>query len=289
MKTINTLKKQQVLITGASTGIGFATAIYLDKIGMEVYAGVRKESDAQKLKANSSEKLTPVILDVCNAESIKSTFALISKQLGSDTLSLVNNAGLSLNGPLELLPQNGIKKLLDVNVYGLLSVTKTFLPLIRQSKGRLVNISSGHGLLAIPDKSVYAASKFAVQAVSDSLRLELKPFGVYVSNIVVGKVNTSVLGKIVNDRRKMLEGANPEIVKEYRSLIDYFDKEVKDIPGIEAIEVAKIIEDALVNPKPKAQYLIGPGAKKMKVLARFPQKMRDNMLYKAIHKRGKVK
>jgi len=283
-KTNNAIVKQQVLITGASTGIGYATALYLDKMGFKVFAGVRKEEDGKKLVQNASPNLTLVILDVCNKESISKTFDTISEHLGNDSFNLVNNAGLSLNGPLELLPNNDIKKLLDVNIYGLLSVTKTFLPLIRESKGRLVNISSGHGLLAIPDKSVYAASKFAVQAISNSLRLELRPFEVSVSNVVVGKVNTSVLGKIEDDRKKMLEKANPEIVNKYGLLIEYFDKEVKDIPGIEAIEVAKIICDALSSSKPKAQYLIGPGTKKMKMLAGFPRKMRENMLFKAIYK-----
>jgi len=250
---------------------------------MKVYAGVRKEADKQKLLQESSSNLSPVFLDVCNQDSIAKSFDLIVREEGEFTFSLVNNAGLSLNGPLELLPFTDIKKLLDVNVYGLLSVTKTFLPLIRKSKGKVVNISSGHGLLAIPDKSVYAASKFAVQAISDSLRVELRPFGVSVSSVVVGKVNTSVLGKILDDRAKMLEKAQPEIVKLYSNLIEYFDREVKNIPGIEAVEVAKIIAKALSKPKPKGQYLIGPGTRKMKILSRFPSGMRDNMLYKAIY------
>lgn len=285
MKTKNNSnQKQAVLITGASTGIGHATALYLDKIGMKVYAGVRKESDKQKLEQEASSSLSPVILDVCNQEMVKAAFDKISKELGEASLSLVNNAGLSINGPLELVSFSDIKKVLDVNIFGLLTATKTFLPLIRSTQGRLVNISSGHGLLAIPDKSVYAASKFAVQAISDSLRLELRPFGVSVSNIVVGKVNTSVLGKIIDDRSEMLLHANPDVAKLYHTQIEYFDREVKNLPGIDAIHVAKTISVALIDAKPKAQYLVGPGAKKMKVLSRFPQNMRDNMLYKTIHR-----
>jgi short-subunit dehydrogenase len=279
----NNNNKQTILITGASTGIGYATALYLDKLGVKVFAGVRKEEDRQRLLKEASSKLTPVILDVCKEDSIAATYKLVAEEIGDKSLSLINNAGLSLNGPLELLPLADIKKLLDVNVYGLLSVTKAFLPLIRKSKGRIINISSGHGLLAIPDKSVYAASKFAVQAISDSLRVELRPFGVSVSTIVVGKINTSVFGKIVDDRKRMLESADKEVVKLYAPLIEYFDREVKNIPGIEAIEVAKTIWNALSSAKPKRQYLIGPGAKKMKMLARFPVKMRDNMLYKALY------
>ena len=279
MNDVNgTNKKHQVLITGASTGIGFATALHLDQLGFKVYAGVRKEKDGEKLARKASSNLTPLVLDVCKKGTIDKCFEIIAKQLGDATISLVNNAGLSLNGPLELLPHSDIKKILDVNVYGLLAVTKTFLPLIRESKGRLVNISSGHGLLAIPDKSVYAASKFAVCAISDSLRLELRPFGVFVSNVVVGKINTNVLGKIESDRIEMLKNANHEILYKYRKLIDYFDKAIKHIPGIDAIEVAEIIGKALTHKKPEARYLIGPGAKKMKLLAAFPGKMRDNLL-----------
>ncbi|MFC2113082.1 SDR family NAD(P)-dependent oxidoreductase [Bacteroidota bacterium] len=275
---------QVVLITGASTGIGYATAIYLCKIGMKVYAGIRKESDKQKLISEGPSSLTPVFLDVCDQDSISKSFDLIAKEIGDCSFNLINNAGLSLNGPLEILPMSDIIRLLDVNVRGLLSVTKTFLPLIRKNKGRIVNISSGHGLLAVPDKSVYAASKFAVNAISDSLRVELRPFGVMVSSIVVGKVNTKVLDKILVDRKKMLDQTPPEITNLYLNLIEYFDREVKNIPGIEAIEVAKVIAESLSNPKPKVQYLVGPGAKKMKMLACFPTRMRDNMMLKAINK-----
>lgn len=285
MKTeYKTNRKQAVLITGASTGIGYATALYLDQAGYKVYASLRKEADKQKLIKAASSNLTPVMMDVCDEEAVNQAHKQIKTETEGYTFSLVNNAGVSLNGPLELLPFSDIKMLLNVNVCGLLSVTKTFLPLIRNTKGRIVNISSGHGLLAIPDKSVYAASKFAVQAISDSLRAELKPFGVQVSNIVVGKINTNVLDKILDERKKMINQAEPETAKLYSTQMEYFDREVKNLPGIEAVEVAKVIADAISHAKPKAQYLVGPGAKKMKMLARFPRVMRDNMLYRAIYK-----
>ncbi len=273
-----------IVITGTSTGIGKACALYLDKLGFKVYAGVRKRADGDNLKKEVSERLTPLILDVTDENSINMAAKVIEKETDVNLYGLVNNAGVSLNGPLELVPMSDIKKLMDVNVTGLLAVTKAFLPIIRKTKGRIVNISSGHGLLAIPDKSVYAASKFAVQAISDSLRVEVRPFGVGVSTIVVGKVNTEVLGKILADRKKMIESANPEVVKLYSSLIEFFDKEVKNIPGIEAIDVAKVISKALINKKPKAQYFIGPGAIKMKKLAGLPVKLREWMMYKTIYK-----
>jgi NAD(P)-dependent dehydrogenase (short-subunit alcohol dehydrogenase family) len=273
-----------IVITGTSTGIGKACALYLDKMGYIVYAGVRKQADGDNLKKEASERLTPVILDVTDENSIIKAAGIIEKETGGKLYGLVNNAGVSLNAPLELIPVPQIKILMNVNVSGLLAVTKSFIPLLRKGKGRIINISSGHGLLAIPDKSVYAASKFAVQAITDSLRVELRPFDVCVSSIVVGKINTNVLGKIMADRKEMIKSTQPDVVKIYSQLIEFFDKEVKDIPGINADEVAKIIYKALSHPKPKTQYLIGPGAKKMKKLAGLPVWLRDWLMYKAIYK-----
>lgn len=278
------MKKESVLITGASTGIGYATALYLDQMGYKVYACVRKVSDKQKLQENASNRLESIILDVCDLDSIHSAFEHIQDISNGETFHLINNAGLSVNGPLELLDHADIKKVIDVNLTGLLTVTNIFLPMIRMSKGRIINISSGHGLMAIPDKSVYAASKAGVQAVCDSLRVELKPFGVEVISIIVGKVNTSVLGKILDGRSAMIEKASMESYEVYKTLIEYFDKEVKNIPGIEPKRVAETIEKALTDNKPKIKYLIGPGAKKMDTLRKFPVRMRDKMLYKAVYR-----
>ena len=278
------MKKESVLITGASTGIGYATALYLDQLGYKVYACVRKDSDKQKLQENASNRLESIILDVCDLDSIHSAYEHIQDISNGETFHLINNAGLSVNGPLELLDHADIKKVIDVNLTGLLTVTNIFLPMIRMSKGRIINISSGHGLMAIPDKSVYAASKAGVQAVCDSLRVELKPFGVEVISIIVGKVNTSVLGKILDGRSAMIEKASRESYEVYKTLIEYFDKEVKNIPGIEAKRVAETIEKALTDNKPKIKYLIGPGAKKMDTLRKFPVRMRDKMLYKAVYR-----
>lgn len=276
--------EQAIVVTGASTGIGKATALHLDKLGFRVFAGVRKESDGQALRKEASNKLMPIFLDVTDGDTIAAAVDTVSKETGGELYGLVNNAGVSLNGPLELVPTSKIKQLMDVNVLGLLAVTQAFLPLLRQSKGRIINISSGHGLLAVPDKSVYAASKFAVQAITDSLRVELSPFNVSVSSIVVGKVDTAVLEKIITDRDKMIEAAPAEVVKLYSPLIEFFDKEVKELPGIPAIEVGKVVAQALTSEKPKAQYLIGPGAKKMKNLARLPVGLRDWLMVKAIYK-----
>jgi len=169
-KDVMTTREKAVLVTGASSGIGKATALVLDAGGFKVFAGVRKEEDREALREEASDALTPLQLDVTDRDAVGDAVARVGEETGGRLFGLVNNAGLSLNGPLELTPDSEIRSLFGVNVVGLLAVTRGFIPLLRKARGRLVNISSGHGLLAIPDKSVYAASKFAVQAIGDSLR-----------------------------------------------------------------------------------------------------------------------
>jgi NAD(P)-dependent dehydrogenase (short-subunit alcohol dehydrogenase family) len=277
--------EKTVLITGASTGIGRATALHLDNLGLKVFAGVRKEADSEALSQASSPRLTPVILDVTLEHTIADFVAEIGASTGGTLDALINNAGRSLNGPLELLPTADVRSLFEVNVLGLLSVTRACIPLLRKGRGRLVNISSGHGLLAIPDKSAYAASKFAVQAISDSLRLELRPFGIHVSSLVVGKVDTAVLDKILAERERLSEASDPEVMKLYTPLFEFFDREVRNLPGIPPEEVARVVARALKADKPKAQYLVGPGARKMRNLARLPRRLRDALMSKALYGR----
>lgn len=273
-----------IVVTGASSGIGRATALYLDELGFTVLAGVRKESDGWALEKVAGDRLKAIRLDVTDDASIAAAVRIVTEVSGGSLFGLVNNAGVSLSGPLELVPLADIRRVIDVNTIGLLAVTKAFIPLLRKGRGRIVNVSSGHGLLAVPDKSVYAASKFAVQAISDSLRVELRPFGISVSCLVVGKVDTEVLGKITAGRDRMIASSEPEITRLYAPLLDFFDREVKDLPGIKPGEVAAIVARALMDIRPKAQYLIGPGAKKMKNLRHLPSALRDQLMYKTIYR-----
>jgi len=274
---------QFVVVTGASSGIGEATALHLDALGFSVFAGVRRKADAEALAARASNRLTPIRLDVADADSIAAAAKVVENATGGHLHALVNNAGLSVNGPLELLPVRQIERLMGVNVVGLMAVTRALLPLLRRSRGRIINIGSGHGLLAVPDKSAYAASKFAVRAISDALRVELMPFGVAVSHLAVGKVETAVLGKILTEREAMVRDADPEVVELYRPLWDFFDREVKDLPGIPPVEVGKVVARALTTARPKPHYLVGPGARKMRILARLPVGLRDRLFFKTIY------
>ncbi|MCP4711662.1 MAG: SDR family NAD(P)-dependent oxidoreductase, partial [Planctomycetes bacterium] len=173
-------KDRPIVITGASSGIGKACALYLDKMGFNTYAGVRKQDDGDNLKKESTGKLTPIILDVTDPTSISDVVGTIKKETNGRVFGLINNAGIGRGGALEVTPTAEIRKVMEVNVIGLMAVTQAFIPLLRPSKGRIVNIGSTSSLLAFPGASAYSASKFAVRAVTDSLRIELNPFGMSV-------------------------------------------------------------------------------------------------------------
>ena len=276
-----------VLITGASSGIGKACALHLDKSGFKVFAGVRKYTDGEKLKKEASSfsksKLTPVIIDVTNNESIQSAFEFIEKETAGSLYALINNAGVGHGGALELTPVDEMKKVFDINVVGLMATTKAFLPLLRNSKGRIVNIGSSTGLIAFPGAGVYAASKFAVRAISDSLRIELKMFGISVILLVSGHVKTEMWSKEEKYKERNHNLINPEISELYTPLIKFGDKIVEETPRIPVKEVAQIVAESLSVTKPKAYYYAGD-AKTVSRLARLPKRLLDKMFYSRIIK-----
>jgi len=148
-----------ILITGTSTGIGKACALYLDKLGFKVYAGVRKQADGDNLKKEASDRLTPIILDVTDENSISKAANIIEKETVGELFGLINNAGIGRGGVLEATPVVEIRNLMEVNVIGLMAVTQVFIPMLRKSKGRIVNIGSTSSLLAFPGASAYSASQ----------------------------------------------------------------------------------------------------------------------------------
>src|SRR6266568_4897165 len=180
-----------VVVTGASTGIGEACALRLDRRGFRVFAGVRREVDGGALKQKASSRLTPILLDVTDASSIKSAAAAVVAALGEEGLSgLVNNAGIAIAGPLEFLPIDELRRQFEVNVIGQIAVTQAFLPLLRKGHGRIVNMGSIAGKSALPFTGPYCASKFALEALTDSLRN-------IVSNIRKTALNNDVSADVV--------------------------------------------------------------------------------------------
>ncbi|GBL40485.1 dehydrogenase/reductase SDR family member 9 [Nitrospirota bacterium] len=172
------LLRQSVVITGASTGIGAACALHLDAMGFQVFAGVRRREDGAALKARGSQRLLPVRLDVTDEVSIAQAAALVKEAVGEEGIAgLVNNAGIAVAGPLEVLPIPELRKQFEVNVIGAVAVTQAFLPLVRIGRGRIVNMGSIAGRATMPFLGPYSMSKFALEAMTTALRLELDTWG----------------------------------------------------------------------------------------------------------------
>src|SRR3954454_3243317 len=183
---------RSVLVTGASTGIGRATALRLDGAGWQVFAGVRKEEDAASLRAEASERLSPLILDVTDAGQIAAAAEVIEREADGGLDGLVNNAGVAVPGPLETVPLEDLRHQLEVNLVAYVAVTQAMLPQIRRAEGRVVFLSSIGGRIAFPFGGPYHASKFATEAIGDVSRKKLRPWGLRVSLVEPGSIDTPI-------------------------------------------------------------------------------------------------
>ncbi len=290
-KTQNTVeaKNEMILITGASTGIGKATALYLDKCGYHVFAGVRKKEDADKLKEEASPMLKPIFLDVTDSETIKQAVDEINSETDGKLFGLINNAGIGISGVLETLSIEDIRKVYDVNVFGLMNVTKAFIPLLRETRGRIINIGSSLGFISYPGTSAYSSSKFAVRAINDTLRLELKHFGISVSLVSPGAVESEIWNKSKNYKEKLIRSADPEIIGKYQELVKFGEKLNDKIKPIPAIEAAKVVAKSLQHKKPNRYYYVGSDVKVVAKLSYLPKSILDWMIIKRIKKIGTEK
>jgi len=191
-----TSETQAVVVTGASTGIGAAVAQYLDERGLRVFATVRKPTDAERIAGLGSSRLQPLFLDVTRAESIADAERTVAAALGAPGLAgLVNNAGMSLDVPLECVDMGELRHQLEVNTMGPAAVTQAFLPLLRRARGRVVNVSSINGRIATPFSGPYCMSKFALEAFTDCLRQELADWGMHVASVQPGAIDTEIWSK----------------------------------------------------------------------------------------------
>lgn len=276
--------KKSILITGSSTGIGRASALRLDKEGFQVFAGVRKSSDGDALKSASSGRLIPVILDVTESESIAKAVKTVSEKTNGELYGLMNNAGVSAGFTLELTPISALRDVLEVNVISVFAITRAFLPLLRKSRGRIVNTGSVFGLTALPGRSIYSASKFAVEAISESLRVELRPFGISVSVIEPGAIATEIWKKGVAEYEELILNANPDIYKLYSSLMLFYKNNFENQKYLPPEAVADHVYHAFTAKKPKYHYVVGSDAKFLAFLERLPERIRDWLIYKSMYK-----
>ncbi|MFN6497606.1 MAG: SDR family oxidoreductase [Nostoc sp. DedQUE01] len=271
-----------VLITGASTGIGQACALLLDRLGFSVFAGVRQDIDAQTLQEKASPKLIPVFLDVTDAESIASVVDKVTNTVGDVGISgLVNNAGIAVPGPLELLPIAEFQHQMNVNVTGQLAVTQAFLGLLRQGRGRIINMGSIAGRSPTPFLGAYNASKFALEALTDVMRMELKPWGISVSIIEPGSIATPIWNKSLTQADIGQDSLPESALNLYGQAMNAVRQKMQIIAsrGISADIVAQAVVHALTAKQPKTRYLVGQDAKIQAVLKHIlPDKLYDRII-----------
>ncbi|HEU4743335.1 MAG TPA: SDR family NAD(P)-dependent oxidoreductase [Meiothermus sp.] len=277
-----------VLVTGASTGIGLECALHLSRQGFKVFAGVRRETDANHLKTQASY-LTPLLLDVTDLASIQKSAQVVAEAVGQAGLwGLVNNAGIAVAGPLEFLPLEELRRQYEVNVIGQVAVTQAFLPLLRKARGRIVMMSSISGRVASPMMGPYASSKFALEALSDSLRRELMGWGLEVAVIEPGNIQTPIWGKGVSWGKRLLEQLPPRAKELYGTGMDQILRYIEgmDAKGLPPLEVAKVVEHALTAPRPRTRYVVGRGAKLAAFLSRvLPDRLMDRVAFGRFQKR----
>jgi NAD(P)-dependent dehydrogenase (short-subunit alcohol dehydrogenase family) len=281
-----------VVVTGASTGIGRASAVALAREGFRVFAGVRRDADAASLAEEGVPGLAPLRLDVTDPAGLAAAVRSVDAAVGAAGLAgLVNNAGIAVAGMLEFLPLDDLRRQLEVNVTGVLAVTQAFLPLLRRhadaapAPGRIVIVGSSSGYSAAPLVGAYTASKYAVEGLADSLRMELRPFRIEVSLVQPGAIATPIWDKSNAEADARLDATPAEARRLYGPLITAVramaTKRAKDAIPVET--VARAVVHALVAQRPRTRYRVGLDAKLQLALARLlPDRVRDAVILRFI-------
>ena len=277
--------KRTVFITGASSGIGRASALALSLAGFSVFAGVRSRRDGEGLVRESGGALTPVRCDVTDRRSISAAVRILSRATGGSLYGLLNNAGIIRTGPLEALSLEDIDEIFRVDVIGLMAVTRACLPLLRAGEGRIVNMSSAMGLITGPGWSCYSAAKFAVEAFSDAMRTELAPFGVKVAVIEPCAVRTAAFAKGRAQVEGMLRACPPEVRRLYAPVNDYLEKNFAGPPAMPAQRVARAVVCAFSSRRPRRRYVVGEwkDAALLGLVRRLPAPARERIVRNVVY------
>lgn len=278
-----------VLVTGASSGIGEATVLELHRRGYRVYAGVRRDDDGQRLVCETSQRVVPVLMDITDESAVASAASLIDQHQGDSGLyGLVNNAGFSLACPLEAVPLNEFRRQFEVNLFGQLAVTKAMLPLLRRVPGRILNVTSLSGVVAGPYVGPYTSSKHAFEALSHSLRLELRHSGIKVTVIEPADIKTPIWSRST----ELADQISEQVLEETERLMPEQEREKfrADIAAVRASaarferdaipvdRVAKAIAGALDARRPKIRYRVGIKTLGGILLRNLPGPLRDRIV-----------
>src|ERR1700712_2481742 len=250
------------IVTGTSSGIGAATARELARRGFHVLAGVRRDRDADAIRALGIE---PVIIDVTDQDHIQALAARVREDpQGRAVRALVNNAAIGVNVPVEAYPIDEWRRLFEVNLFGQIAVTQALLPALIQGKGRVVNVSSVGGKVAMATYGPYAGTKFALEAVSDALRREMAPFGVEVVVVEPGAVRTDMPGRAIATANELASAMTPEQNQRYGPLVHAVTAQTASHTtagsGVPAEAAATVIAKAVTARRPRTRYTVGRDA-----------------------------
>lgn len=279
--TVSTVD-ELVVITGASTGIGAATARDMAQRGFHVLAGVRRERDAEAIRAANIE---PLILDITEPAHIAALATRVhADPRGRRLRALVNNAAVQANVPVEVLGIDQWRKMFEVNLFGQVAVIQALLPALIENRGRVVNISSVGGRIAMATYGPYAGTKFALEAVSDALRREVSPHGVHVVVVEPGAVRTEMLGRAVAGAQDLLSAMTPEQHRRYGGVIHAVNAqaEASTNAGLPPDAAAAVIAKAITARRPRTRYPVGREAALLTVARLLPDRLLDRILAAAL-------
>ena len=271
-------RHELIVVTGASTGIGAASARELARMGFHVLAGVRREVDADALRGLGIEGIEPRILDI----TVESDVAAIANRVADDPLhrplrALVNNAGIPINAPVESLPMAQWRRLFDVNLFGHVAMIQALFPALLSSSGTVVNISSVGGKVVLPTYGAYAGSKFALEAVSDALRREVATLGINVVVIEPGAVKTEMVERGIATADQLNANMTAAQLARYGELATAVAAQARSFneTGVSAEHAAKVIAKAATAARPRTRYTIGRDAA---ILVRISRVVPDRVL-----------
>ncbi|MCP1184527.1 SDR family oxidoreductase [Paenibacillus sp. 1781tsa1] len=271
--------QEMVVVTGTSSGIGRATAEQLAAEGFHVLAGVRRQEDADKIKQKNIE---PVILDITAIDTLRALAERVEQDpLGRPLRAVVNNAGIAVNAPLEMVPLDELRRQIEVSVIGQVAVIQALTPALLKSGGRVVNIGSVGGKISMPGFGIYSAAKYAMEAINDSLRREMSSFGLKVIMITPGGVSTSLSEKGVTTANRLSKLMTPDQHRRHDRLFDAVKAQAESwaTSGIPPEKVAEVVSRAIHASNPRTRYTAGRDSALLTRLVRIlPDKLLDRML-----------
>lgn len=275
--------KGVVFLTGATGGIGSAIAKKLTEQGYTVLASVRSKESGIRLKKEISQNIVPIEMDITVPSSVQAGAEEAGKFLGNNGIDgLINNAGCIIQGPLELLSLDEIKFQFDVNVFGQIAVTQALLPFLRKNSGRVINIGAVTGKTAMPFIGALSASKHAMEALTDALRVELKPWNIHVTMIEPAAIDTSIFEKANAAHDQSLQKVPSEKLSLYESALAAYQSTIAKQPVSPTVVVVKAVTDALTATKPKTRYAVGRGASLVVAISHLPDRLRDRLLMSSL-------